>query len=52
MYEAAGRQRKTTMADMFLGSPMRPAGIWDIIASKTSLPASRDSYNKSIQRDL
>jgi len=26
MYEAAGRQRKTTIADMSLGSPMRPTG--------------------------
>jgi len=43
MYEATGRQRKTTMADMSLGSPMRPAGVWEIIASTIFFPSSIDS---------
>jgi len=45
MYEAAGRQRKATTVDTSLGSPRRPAGVWDIIASTILFPPSTDSCN-------
>ena len=47
MYEAAGRQRKATSADISLGSPRRPTGVWDTMALMALSPSSADSYNKS-----
>jgi len=47
MYEAAGRQRKATIPDMSLGSPVRPAIVLGFVASIILLPSSRDSYNKN-----
>jgi len=46
MYEAAGRQRKATIGDMSLGSPMRPAGDRDI-KSSTFLFTSAVSYHNN-----
>lgn len=47
MNDAAGRQRKATIADMSSGSPSRPAGAWDTIASMALSASLPDFYNKS-----
>ena len=39
MYDAAGRQRKATNADISLVSPMRPTNVWDTIPFIDSFPS-------------
>jgi hypothetical protein len=52
MCEEAGRQRKATNADISLGSPIRPLGVWDTISLiALSTPASNFYKKRNYNSD-